>query len=1828
MVRSVEEQVAPAVFSDDFAVRAVDTGWVPGAPGIDSLHNPGDRSPVVAQPIADQTIAEDNAWTFQLPAGTFSDPDNDTLSFSATLADGSALPAWLGFNASTETFSGRPPLNFFGTIDLKITASDGTLDTNDDFILNVTPVNDAPVLALPLLDRDTVQNIRFMYRVPDGTFTDADSNLAYTATLADGSALPDWLSFDPVTQTFLGKVPASALGTYDILVTASDGAASASDVFALHVKASNMDPVANPIANQTIQEDQPWSFTVAAGTFTDADSADLAFIGYGPKHQGLPSWIHFDPLTQTFSGTPPKDFNGSMKLWVSADDGEEQVSTSFKLTILPVEDAPLIAQALQDRTALEDAAFTFAIPDGSFVDPDGDAVSYSATLENGSALPAWLAFDPATLNFVGTPPQDFNGILSVKVTASDGTLSTSDVFLLKVLPVDDAPIVATPTDPVHITAGQTFSFTVPESTFTDVDSATLTLSAKLANGLVLPRWISFDAATGTFSGAVPDWFSGPLTIALTASDGVASVSEILNFSDTAPVLSHPILDQTIGDGRSWQYAVPTGTFVDFDTDQLIYSATLADGTRLPAWLKFDAATQTFTGTPPEGWNGHEDLKVIASDGIHSAGDSFALDQKGDFSYKIHASMWGRNAPSEIHYRFDKLFFESHHTYSTGFAADASSGPFDMNVSGSASISYAVQAGLLIDFTLKPDTIDLNESFDVHETLSTAADAIGKNPFVIVTGEIEDTTNFNLTVPDDEFLLHAFAGVTASVAASLSGGFGGTYHTPYDFPNISLGASLGVNVSLPVIQAITVGDGKITKPDGNIGAIDVNIKTGDDPFQFDLDKSGIGHITIGPPKGISATGFDIENVGANGLGTFHAGGTTDPILSAQLDLDQLAIKAVPELKALFHDELQYSFGPFYLGANLNTDLALVGDISLKEEVFFTPQIYYTMTTSYGQTLTGQAGDKTSFDTPEGEGNLTVHATYTSQADLTTVISLVGNIYFDMTLLKATLVAGLHIDFIVDSINYTFADFDLPPAYQTSLSLVGITIPIFSNTDHYTLDQTRKDTFQVAYEKFRTTEGSGDNWTLTTHQIYAFGNDHSNHFIGNGLDDLLIGAGGDDTLEAGSGGAVEMTGDDGNDVLKGGAGNDYMDGGAGNDTISSGDGGSTILGGDGNDTIKTGKGDDNITDLTGVVNITDAGGNNTITVGDQGVTLKLTKGNNIITAGAGDDKIATGVGTDVINSGAGNDQISAGDGFNAINAGAGNDSITSGNDGSIIDGGDGNDVIRTGKGDDVITDLTGTVDILDTGGNNTITLGNVGYSLKLTAGNNVINTGSGDDKIITGAGNDNIHAFDGNNVINAGDGDNVAIGGAGIDSITTGSGNDFIKGYAGNDKIVAGDGNNTVFGYEGDDSITAGSGNDQIYGDAGNDVINAGDGNNYYLSGGDGNDVVTSGLGADYLTGDAGDDRLSAGGGNDILLGGDGADTLIGGAGDDSLQGDADFGSTSGSQVDTFVFMQGSGNDTILNFDLNYVPGGNLLFQDVIDLSNYYSITSLNGVQVGSDGSGQLKLILSPTDSVIFAGFYTDLGDPRAVLSQFKFLLFDPSKKNIMTGSDGDDTLDGGADADKMSGLMGNDTYKVDNVNDKVFEKDKEGTDTIIAKVSYVLAAHQSVEIIQADSPTGDINFTGNELANKLLGNDGINVLDGGDGNDTLSGGKGNDTLLGGNGNDQLTGGAGFDMLTGGGDADSFRFLNIADSSLATPDQITDFLSGVDKIDLSAIDADTTVSGDQAFTLVMGNHADKGQIAAYLSGGTLVLDINNDNDAQIEMRIVLLNHPAITTTDFIL
>lgn len=223
----------------------------------------------------------------------------------------------------------------------------------------------------------------------------------------------------------------------------------------------------------------------------------------------------------------------------------------------------------------------------------------------------------------------------------------------------------------------------------------------------------------------------------------------------------------------------------------------------------------------------------------------------------------------------------------------------------------------------------------------------------------------------------------------------------------------------------------------------------------------------------------------------------------------------------------------------------------------------------------------------------------------------------------------------------------------------------------------------------------------------------------------------------------------------------------------------------------------------------------------------------------------------------------------------------------------------------------------------------------------------------------------------------------------------------------------------------------------------------------------------------------------------------------------------------------------------------------------------------DGDGDTAEVLS-VDARGFARFVGSSVDIGAF--EFQVLPIEGTSANdvlngtaaddSILGLSGNDTLNGRAGADTLDGGPGDDRFFVDDIGDVVIEAPDEGRDTVTTSVDFTLP--DNVEVASS-SGSGDIQITGNGLANTISGNSGFNEILGLDGADRLRGGDGNDTL---------SGGPGDDILEGQGDAD--LFVLGADNG---DDQVRDWEVGLDRLDFGAlglrfVDLAITSSGNEA------------------------------------------------------
>jgi serralysin len=203
----------------------------------------------------------------------------------------------------------------------------------------------------------------------------------------------------------------------------------------------------------------------------------------------------------------------------------------------------------------------------------------------------------------------------------------------------------------------------------------------------------------------------------------------------------------------------------------------------------------------------------------------------------------------------------------------------------------------------------------------------------------------------------------------------------------------------------------------------------------------------------------------------------------------------------------------------------------------------------------------------------------------------------------------------------------------------------------------------------------------------------------------------------------------------------------------------------------------------------------------------------------------------------------------------------------------------------------------------------------------------------------------------------------------------------------------------------------------------------------------------------------------------------------------------------------------------------------------------------------------------------------------------SLDNTLTGNSGNNILDGRAGADTMMGGLGDDTYHVDNTGDVITEKTNEGLDTVLASLTHVLSAN--IENLTLTG-VGDINGTGNGLANSLTGNAGSNILNGAAGADTMFGGAGNDTYFVDNAGDVVT------EWSGGGTDQVYASVNHALSS--NVENLT--LTGGANINATGNWAANVISGNSGNNVLDGG-TDADRLAGGAGNDTYYVDNAGDN-----------------------
>jgi large repetitive protein len=266
--------------------------------------------------------------------------------------------------------------------------------------------------------------------------------------------------------------------------------------------------------------------------YTDPQGHPITFT---PDLTGLPTWLSYDPVAHTFSGTPPIDNQGPVTIpIVVADNKSEGGTYNSSITFTPANPAPT---AVDDNyTATEDGPAITLTPLALDSDVDGDTISVQSI--NGTPLTPGtaqtIAVTGGTVNVTAggvisfTPGAGVTGLVTIPyvIVDADGSTATANELITingKPVLVDPDPAAGTP----FINPGDSTNLMVPavdnvptsvdlDLYYTDPNGDPLTFTPNMTG---IPAWLSYDPVTHVLSGTPPVDNAGPVTVPVTVDDG-------------------------------------------------------------------------------------------------------------------------------------------------------------------------------------------------------------------------------------------------------------------------------------------------------------------------------------------------------------------------------------------------------------------------------------------------------------------------------------------------------------------------------------------------------------------------------------------------------------------------------------------------------------------------------------------------------------------------------------------------------------------------------------------------------------------------------------------------------------------------------------------------------------------------------------------------------------------------------------------------------------------------------------------------------------------------------------------------------------------------------------------------------------------------------------------------------------------------------------------------------------------------------------------------------------------------------------------------------------
>jgi hypothetical protein len=375
----------------------------------------GNAPPSLLQPLPDQQVDEGQMFAYSVPGGSFVDP-GEVLAFAALQADGSALPSWLSFDPATQTFSGTPAQADIGTIEIRVTATDGGgLSASDVFTLVINNVNDAPTtspVTLTAIAEDSGARLITQAQLLANA-ADIDSAILTATSLQITAGSGSLVNNGNGTWSYNPALNDDTQVSFSYSI--SDGQASVAGSATLDITPVNDVPTTSPVTLSAIAEDSGARLITQAQLLANAADVDSALLTATNLQISAGGGSLINNGNGTWSYTPALNDDTQVSFSYSIGDGQATVPGSATLDITPVNDAP-VAVADVAATLLNTPIIIAVVANDSDVDV-GDVLTVTAVTNGAHGT---VTIDPVTGNPRYAPAAGYIGVDSFTYTVSDG----------------------------------------------------------------------------------------------------------------------------------------------------------------------------------------------------------------------------------------------------------------------------------------------------------------------------------------------------------------------------------------------------------------------------------------------------------------------------------------------------------------------------------------------------------------------------------------------------------------------------------------------------------------------------------------------------------------------------------------------------------------------------------------------------------------------------------------------------------------------------------------------------------------------------------------------------------------------------------------------------------------------------------------------------------------------------------------------------------------------------------------------------------------------------------------------------------------------------------------------------------------------------------------------------------------------------------------------------------------------------------------------------------------------------------------------------------------